>query len=89
MAQSTHSQSWSVIEGMLTAVLGRLIPLELLSMPPAVQLQMKLVGGFFGADEAEHAVFDEHAIADLHVVDEVGIGGADAALLAVDRLRAG
>ena len=38
IAQSTHCQSFSVIDGMLTCVLGRLIPLAVLSTPPDVHV---------------------------------------------------
>ena len=60
------------MDGTLTGVSGRLIPLELLRTPPIMQLQ-RTSESFFGADEAEHAVFDEYAMADLHVIDEIRI----------------
>lgn len=42
---------------------------------------------FFGADKAEEAVFDQEAVADLDVIDQVGVDAADAAVFA-DAVRA-
>jgi len=48
----------------------------------AFQLVVILVG----ADEAQHAIFDQHAMANLHIIDEMGIGGADAMVAADNRV---
>ena len=70
-ANATSAQSFSVIDGALTATPGRFIPLWLLMLPPCSTRAFTVWRTHLERHELDQPVVDEDAVTDLHVVAEI------------------